>query len=240
MSRGAKKSSVLIRPDTLLASVMVLLVVNVVQRTIGFGRGVLFCRWLDPESLGQWDMAYGFLMLAAPVAVLGLPGSFGRYIERFRQRGQLRMFLLRTSIWTAGLTAIAVGVLFVFRTEFAYLVFGDSTQTALLALMAAVLATVVLHHFLEAVFAGLRVFRVVSAMHFAQSMLFAGLSLTLLCIWRQDEWSIVAGYGSACVISVAGCFSGRVDSTGMLPVRPPASRTIRFGHRCCALPCGCG
>ena len=87
---------------------VVLLVVSVVQRSVGFGRGVLFCRWLAPDELGQWDMAYSFLLLAAPVVVLGLPGSFGRYLERYRQRQQLRTFLRRTAIWTAALTAAAV------------------------------------------------------------------------------------------------------------------------------------
>ena len=55
-------------------------------------------------------MAYSFLLLAAPVVVLGLPGSFGRYLERFRQRGQLRTFLRRATIWTATLVVIATGV----------------------------------------------------------------------------------------------------------------------------------
>ena len=51
-----------------------LLVANMVQRSVGFGRGVMFCRWLSPDELGAWDMAYSFLLLAAPVVVLGLPG----------------------------------------------------------------------------------------------------------------------------------------------------------------------
>src|SRR6188508_2816573 len=96
-----------IRPDTLAASVTILLVANVVQRSIGFGRGILFCRWLTPDELGTWDMAYSFLLLAAPVIVLGLPGCFGRYLERYRQRGQLRTFLRRAVTWTATLTVIA-------------------------------------------------------------------------------------------------------------------------------------
>lgn len=194
----------IVRPDTLLASVVVLLLVNVVQRSIGFGRGLLFCRWLDPESLGHWDMAYGFLLLAAPVAVLGLPGSFGRYLERFRQRGQLRSFLLRTTCWTALLGAAAVIGLAIFRSQFAYLVFGNSGEQMLMLLVCGTLAAVIVHHFLEAVFAGLRVFRVVSAMHFAQSMLFAALSLALLSTWRTDAWSIVVGYGGACILSSVG------------------------------------
>ncbi|WP_425398892.1 lipopolysaccharide biosynthesis protein [Aeoliella sp.] len=204
MTNPSTKQQSPVRPDTLLASVMVLLIVNLVQRSIGFGRGVLFCRWLDPDSLGHWDMALGFLMLAAPLAVLGLPGSFGRYLERFRRRGQLKTFLRRTSLWTASCTLVAFAVLAIGRRPFAYLVFGDSSEQWLLLLVACVLVAVILHHFLEAVFAGLRVFRVVSAMQFAQSMLFAAISLTLLCTWRCDSWSVIVGYGTACLASAIG------------------------------------
>src|ERR1700749_3705906 len=91
-------------PDTLATSVTILLLANLVQRSIGFGRSLLFCRNLSRQELGTWEMAYSFLLLAAPVIVLGLPGSFGRFLERYRQRGQLRTFLRRGTIWSALLT----------------------------------------------------------------------------------------------------------------------------------------
>ena len=77
------------RTDSWPKALSCCLVLAAVQRIVGFGRGVLVCRWLSPDELGQWDMAFGFLTLAAPLTVLGLPGSFGRYVEYFRQRGQL-------------------------------------------------------------------------------------------------------------------------------------------------------
>ncbi len=70
--------------DTLVDSVLILLGLTVVQRLIGFVRAVLFCRWLDPGQLGLWDMAFSFLVLAAPLSVLAIPGVFGRYLERYR------------------------------------------------------------------------------------------------------------------------------------------------------------
>ena len=96
-----------------MSGVFILLVATVLQRLVGFVREVLFCRWLDAEQLGQWDMAFGFLMVAAPLAVLSLPGTFGRYVERYRQQGQLRRFLRRTALVCAGLglpAAVAVGL----------------------------------------------------------------------------------------------------------------------------------
>ena len=99
-----------LQAETLVDSVLILLVLTVVQRMVGFVREILFCRWLNAEQLGQWDLGFGFLMLAAPLAVLSLPGTFPRYVERYRQQGQLRSFLRRTALVCAalGLPAAAV------------------------------------------------------------------------------------------------------------------------------------
>jgi O-antigen/teichoic acid export membrane protein len=192
-----------LRPDTLAASVAILLLANLVQRSIGFGRGILFCRWLDPDELGTWEMAYSFLLMAAPLVVLGLPGSFGRYLERYRQRGQLRTFLRRASIWTILLSLSAATLLVWAAPKFSMLIFGQPDEHDLVILIAFSLMSVILHHFLEALFAALRKFSIVSMMHFCQSMLFAVLSLALLWWWRLSAQSIVIGYGMACLVSSA-------------------------------------
>ncbi len=191
-------------PDTLAASVTILLLANIVQRTIGFGRGILFCRWLTPDELGTWEMAYSFLLLAAPIVVLGLPGCFGRYLERFRQRGQLRTFLRRATIWTTALTFVAFGLIVVAAPLFSNLIFGRADATTLVVLVALSLVAVILHHFLEALFAALRKYSIVSTMHFCQSFLFATISLTLMWFWQFSAASIVIGYGMACLASAIG------------------------------------
>ena len=191
-------------PDTLAASVTILLVANVVQRSIGFGRGILFCRWLTPDELGTWEMAYSFLLLAAPVIVLGLPGSFGRYLERYRQRGQLRTFLRRTTQWSLALTLVACGLIVFEAPRFSNLIFGRPDATTLVTVLALSLVAVIFHHFLEALFSSLRKFSIVSTMHFCQSISFAVISLVLLWSWRFAAESIVIGYGAACLMSVVG------------------------------------
>jgi O-antigen/teichoic acid export membrane protein len=87
--------------------------------------------------------------------------------------------------------------------------------------LAASLAAIIWHHFLEALFAALRKFRVVSAMHFCQSMMFAIVSLTLLFWWRSAADSIIIGYGLACMISVLGALVW--NGKALLEVAPPGN-----------------
>lgn len=199
-----RRQRVGLTPETLGASIVFVLLVNVVQRSVGFGRAVLFCRWLDPDQLGLWEMSFGFLMLAAPLAVLGLPGSFGRYLEKHRQEGRLGLFLRRTATWTFALASTTIALLLWNRDAVALLVFGDASRGGLAAGVITCLAIVIVHHFFEAIFAGLRAFRVVSAMHFMQSMGFAVISLSLLAWWRAEAASLVVGYAAACLVSLIG------------------------------------
>lgn len=221
-----RRARVGLRPETLLSSLAVVLVVNLVQRTVGFGRAVLFCRWLDPNELGYWEMAYSFFLLAAPLAVLGVPGSFGRYLEKYRQQGRLRLFLQRTTTWTFGMAAVAIAGLLWQREAVSRLVFGTPDRVGLTLGVIACLSIVILHHFLEAVFAGLRMYRVVSAMHFTQSMAFAVISLSLIAGWRAEVVSLVIGYGAACLVSILGVLTW---SLFRLEHQPESSESI--GHQ---------
>ena len=189
--------------DTLAASVIILLVVTVVQRTVGFGRGILFCRWLSPESLGEWEMVYSFLMLAAPLAVLGVPGSFGRYAEHYRQRGHLRTFLNRATIWTTACGLISVAIIELLAPQLSQMMFGDAKYADVMRNIGFCLLTIILQHTLTALLTALRLVRIVSAMQFAQSILFAVISLGLM--WKYPTMnSILFGYSIACLISSVG------------------------------------
>jgi polysaccharide transporter, PST family len=189
--------------DTLADSVLILLVLSVVQRLIGFVRAVLFCRWLDAAQLGLWDMAFSFLMLAAPLAVLAIPGSFGRYLEHYRQRGQLHAIVRRTAL-ACGLLAILafVGVLAA-RRWLSLLIFGSEDQTGLVALAALSLMAVIAFNFLTELFTALRNIRLVSVLQLVNSLAFAALGLGLLVGWRCDAASVLVAYGGSCVIAVA-------------------------------------
>ena len=187
--------------DSLAASVMILLVLTVAQRVVGLVRSVLFCRWLDADQLGQWDLAVGFLMLAAPLALLGIPGSFGRYIEHYRQRGQLRTFLWRTTLLCAVASAIAVVVMLLRPDWFSSLIFGRGEHLALVVAVAATLAAVIAFNYLVTLFTALRRFRVVSAMQFLNTVLFALIALTLLVAFPPRGLSVIIAFGVASLLT---------------------------------------
>jgi len=192
-----------LRTDTLATSVLILIAVTLIQRTVGFGRGVLFLRWLTPETLGDWEIVYSFLLLAAPLAVLGVPGSFGRYVEHFRQRGHLRTFLTRTTVWTVACVVGAIATILWFAPWFSQRLFNSDEYVWLIRGIALCLPAIIFHHTLTSLLTAMRLFRVVSVMNFAQSLLFAGLALGLLC-FNAGVSSILIGYGVACFAASLG------------------------------------
>ena len=216
-----------LRTETLAGSVMVLLAMTVLQRGIGFIRGILFCRWLEPKELGQWDMAFGFLMMAAPIAVLGISGSFGRYLEYYRHRGQARTFLRRTCGCILLLGCAATALVAACREQFSELVFGRPDRGDLVLLAAASLLALVAFNLMHEVFGGLRVFRFASALQFFHSMLFAALGLGLVLAWRPDVASVLWAFCGASVLCALGAVPWLTRTWRDLPLEPADARLSR-------------
>jgi PST family polysaccharide transporter len=210
-----------LKTDTLVGGIAMLLLLTVVQRLVGFGRGILFCRWLPADELGQWDLAYGFLMLAAPLAVLGLPGSLGRYVEYYRQRRQVRRFLLRMGIGTGLIAALAVAAVIVWRRPFADLFFNSRDEAPLVGVLGVVLATWIAHTGLVALFNALRMTRVVSAMQFCNSLAFAVIGCALLVGFDASAETVVWSFAAAGALSSLLGVGWLVKSWSYLPADEP-------------------
>ncbi|HLA84097.1 MAG TPA: lipopolysaccharide biosynthesis protein [Thermoguttaceae bacterium] len=192
------------RADTLADSVVILLSLTVLQRGIGFVRSVLFCRWLPEEQLGQWDIAFGFLMLAAPLSMLSLPSCLSRYLEYYRQRGQARTLIARVTLATVVLAIVSGVILFVGREPFSLLIFGTVEETGLVALLAVVLVITVATHFLVELLNALRYVRVLSVVHLVNSLVFAVLGTVLVLGYAKTATNVVLAYTGACVLSSLG------------------------------------
>lgn len=185
--------------DSLAVSVFILLALTVVQRLVGLVRSVLFCRWLEPDQLGQWDLAFGFLMLAAPLAMLGIPGSFGRYLEHYRQRGQMRAFLRRATVVCAATSVAGVAAIFVWPNAFSQLILGARDQYQFVYVVGLTLVSVLAFNFLVTLFTSMRRYRIVSAMQFLNTVLFALVSVVLLMWFPPQGVLVVAAFGTACL-----------------------------------------
>lgn len=189
--------------DSLVHSVMLWLALMGVQRMVGFVRAVLFCRWLDVEQLGLWDMAFNFLMFASPLAVLSLPGAFGRYAEYYRLCGQLRPFLRRTSAVCVLLASASLILIVLNQSWFSELIFGSTRRTELILLVAAGLMMVVAYNYFVSLLTALRKVRLAATMEFVFGLTFAVLGITLLLTWRCNAGSVVIAYGGSALISIA-------------------------------------
>lgn len=214
-----------LRVDTLADSVLILLTLMGVQRMIGFVRAILFCRWMDVEELGQWDMAFGFLMLAAPVSVLALSSCFRRYVAYYSQREQLRMLIRRTAILHAGLAAVGVGVLWLFRDWFSRLIFGTSEDSDTVVLLGLSLLSVIAFHYFIDLFSAVRNVRWNAGLQMLNSIAFACLGIALLLCWHCDARSVVVAYGGSCAVAAV---AGLVWLRRVWPSLPQSLETVPF------------
>ena len=189
--------------DGLISGVALMLVLTVVQRGTGFFRNVMVCRILEPDQLGSWNLAHSFLMLAAPLIVLGIPGSFVRYLEHYRQRGRMRAFLRRTITATILLAVTGVILLITNRRFVAWLTFGDPSEAALLATCAAALVFVIGFNISVELLTALRQLKAVSYLQFANSLVFTVVALILVGGVQLKAQGVVLGYAAACLLTAA-------------------------------------
>jgi polysaccharide transporter, PST family len=187
--------------DSLSASVVTLLALTLFQRAAGFLRQLVFCRWLSPEDLGQWDLLIGFLELAAPVAVLGIPGCYGRYVEHYRQRGELRKFLLWTGGTTAALASLASAAVFFAAPFFSQCIFGTAEHVELTRGLALTLGVLVSYHYVNVLLTSLRRSRLAARMELIHSLLFAGLGVALLTSRVAGAGAVLGSYAAACALA---------------------------------------
>jgi O-antigen/teichoic acid export membrane protein len=192
-----------LKPDRFSDSVLIMLTLTGMQRLIGFGRSVLFCLFLSPYELGQWDIAFGFLTLAAPIAVLSLPAAFGRYVEYYRLRGQLRTFLRRVALATLAMAIAATAAILLGAGAFSQIIFGSPDHAHLVRLVAITLLANILYNVVSELFVALRMQRIASGMELALSLGFAGFGLLFVSGWENRATSVVMAYGAGCAVALA-------------------------------------
>jgi polysaccharide transporter, PST family len=156
--------------DSLAMGLVIMLLMTVVQRGLGFLRGIWFCRLLDDTAVGQWSMAFGFITMITPLMMLGLPGAMPRFVERYRLAGHLSVFLRRIIVGTLVGSGLVMTMMFFAPQQFGWLIFREPSSNALVWSVALTVLTVLVFNFVNELVSSLRQVRVVSLMQFLQGV----------------------------------------------------------------------
>lgn len=188
--------------DSLANSFLVLCALSLVQPVLGLARGMLFCRWLTPEQLGRWDLSLGLLTFATPLLLLGIPGSFGRYVGHYREHGGLGKFVRQATLICLGIVSLAAVALFLSAGQFASFYYGDATRISLSRAVALTLIPLAAYGFVVELLTSLRLFRASSLVQLARTTAFLGFGTLLVWGWRPSATSVVLAFGLATVASI--------------------------------------
>jgi len=181
--------------DTLATGMMFALGLTLLQRVLGFVRGILFCRWMTPEELGQFSLLSGGLMMLAPLAVLGLPGTFGRFVEHYSQSGQLQGYLSRIGRISLAMTLGLASLMVLLPDFFSWMLLGESGHPQLIWLTAGCLLAVAWCNYLTSLVEALRQVRLASLMRFVISTTFLVGGLGLLSAMAARTEAAVLAFG---------------------------------------------
>ena len=187
--------------DSLAVGMLVMLGMTVIQRGVGFFRSIWFCRLMDDHVLGQWSMAYLFLINVTPIMLFGMSGSLPRYVEHYRQRGHLQEFVKRILWATVGCGLAFFAIMLAFQETFAWLIFLDESKTSLIFCVALAAGSTIAFLFVNELVSSLRQVRVSSIMYFMQSIGFTLIGITWLYFGGEVN-SLVLSYVIATAIAV--------------------------------------
>lgn len=202
--------------DSLAVGMAVMLVMTIIQRGMGFFRGIWFCRMLDDAIVGQWSMAYDFITMMTPVMLLGLPGSLPRYVEHYRIRGHLPQFVRRLLIATGVLGAICFVGIMIAPDWFGWLVFLEPQNVALVYSVGVGVVAIVVFNFIYQLVSSLRQVRVASMMQFVQSVAFTVIAVVWLGV-GGGLVGLVYGFVAATILSMVPGVVSLVSGWNGLP-----------------------
>ena len=197
-----QRSENVLASDSLMMGVAFALVLTVIQRLVGFGRNILFCRLMTDEQLGQWSLIYSFVLTIAPLAVLGLPGCFGRFVQHFQNRNQLGVFLRRIN-WICGIsTSLMALVLLAFPRALSWVMFREEGQTEIIYAFAFTLVAIALINYVTSLLEALRQVRIVTLLRFMSSILFTVIATALLLTMGNGTVALTIGLGLGAAVAI--------------------------------------
>jgi O-antigen/teichoic acid export membrane protein len=178
------------------------LLLTVIQRGLGGVRGLVLCRMMNDQDLGQWSMIYSFLMTLAPLAVLGLPGSFGKFVEHYYREGQLKTFLQKVSMVCCVTTLIVVASIVLLPDFYSQQILGVSGQHTLMYLMALMLLLVTVLNYLTTLVEAMRQIRLATIMRFVSGVSFTILAILMLFVIPSGSVAVSVAFLASCLLGI--------------------------------------
>lgn len=219
--------------DTFLVGVFAMLLINLLQRVVGLARNLGFSLFLPEDQLGLWSLANSFFIFAPPLIVLGLPGSFGKFVETYRQRGLLKPYIVRVCrVCLVGLLSLAT-LMLALPTQVSESLYGSAQPYSIIVWTVVTLALLTVHNILYDIVLSLRQIRLVSLMQFVNSTSFCVLGVA--GIYYFKTWSILLPcYAVSCLLAMLpglyGVFVARQEfaESQTLQAREMWSRIVPF------------
>ena len=193
--------------DSLAIGMAVMLAMTIIQRGLGFFRGLWFCRQLDDVVVGQWSMAYDFITLITPVLLLGLPGSLPRYVEHYRVRGQLGPFSKKILQATVALAVIGMTGILIAPDWIGWIVFLNPQNRGLVYCVGVAMMSIVAFNYIYQLVSSLRQVRVASVMQFIQSIVFTFVAISWLSLGGGINGIVYSFVVATLVATVPGMWS---------------------------------
>ncbi|MCH8253318.1 MAG: hypothetical protein IID36_12795 [Planctomycetes bacterium] len=208
--------SSLYRPDTVQTSMGVSAIATVVQRAVGFGRGVALAWLISQAQFGLFGVALLTLNVLLPLCSIGLHEGIARYAAFHEAGGTLKRFALRVCLLLAGVTAATATALWVFSEPLGGVLFsstqtsltganGDSGAAGQMGLARAVAcctAALAAYHAMLGFLRGLRMFRAHAGAEVFSASLFTALAIGGAYLGFDTAESLVWSYAVSSLVTV--------------------------------------
>lgn len=188
--------------DSFFSSVILLLLLTVLQKAVGFGRAIVVCRMISPEEMGLWAMIQTVINTTLPLVLLSVPACFGRYFERYRAQGRLRAFLWQASLLCLGLLCIGEVILFAFCETIAGFTLGGPELSGTLIGCGIALVPFAAFCFSTEMITALKFSRVTTIACFLNGISLAALSIGLLVVVEPSAQMLLWAFGLSHVVAL--------------------------------------
>lgn len=203
--------------DSLLTSMVYLLVLTVGQKLIGFVRSIIVCRLLPPEELGTWSMLQSLILVVSPIVLLSIPACFGRYFATYRQRGLLASFIQQSSILCGISLSLGLVGLWLFQEPIAQVALGNPQLGHLVVYASLALIPFAMFSFLSELLLALRYGRLASRANFISTITLTIFSLGLLLCCPPTAVVMLVAFALSFAIPLLLCVKSYRQALRELP-----------------------